>query len=126
MVKFGKDRGLETIQDEALNVIIKKPGTQGYENKEAVILQGHMDMVGEKTSESDHDFEKDPLKLRVVDGHLYATDTTLGGDNGIAVAMGLAVLDSDDLEHPPIELLQERKIFNNLYIYARVLIQCDV
>ena len=105
LVKFGKDRGLETIQDEALNVIIKKPGTPGYENKEAVILQGHMDMVGEKTSESDHNFEKDPLKLRVVDGHLYATDTTLGGDNGIAVAMGLAVLDSDDLEHPPIELL---------------------
>ena len=105
LVKFGNDRGLETIQDEELNVIIKKPGTKGYEDKEAVILQGHMDMVGEKSSDSDHDFEKDPLKLRVVDGHLFATDTTLGGDNGIAVAMGLAVLDSDDLEHPPIELL---------------------
>ena len=105
LVKFGNDRGLETIQDEELNVIIKKPGTKGYEDKEAVILQGHMDMVGEKSSDSDHDFKKDPLKLRVVDGHLFATDTTLGGDNGIAVAMGLAVLDSDDLEHPPIELL---------------------
>lgn len=105
LVKFGNDRGLETIQDEELNVIIKKPGTKGYEDKEAVILQGHMDMVGEKSSDSDHDFEKDTLKLRVVDGHLFATDTTLGGDNGIAVAMGLAVLDSDDLEHPPIELL---------------------
>lgn len=105
LVQFGRDRGLETIQDEALNVIIRKPGTAGYEDKPAVIIQGHMDMVGEKSSESTHDFESDPLQLRVIDDHLYATDTTLGGDNGIAVAMGLAVLDSDDLAHPPIELL---------------------
>lgn len=105
LVAFGKERGLETIQDEALNVIIKKPGTKGYEDKAPVIIQGHMDMVGEKTAESAHNFETDPIQLRVIDEHLYATDTTLGGDNGIAVAMGMAVLDSDDLEHPPIELL---------------------
>ncbi len=105
LVKFGQDRGLETIQDEAMNVIIKKPASAGYEDHEPVIIQGHMDMVGEKTAESKHNFETDPLSLRVVDGWLWATDTTLGGDNGIAVAMGLAVLDSDDLAHPPIELL---------------------
>lgn len=105
LVKFGKDRGLETIQDKAFNVIIKKPASKGYEDHEPVIIQGHMDMVGEKTAESSHNFETDPLKLRVVDGWLWATDTTLGGDNGIAVAMGLAVLDSDDLAHPPIEFL---------------------
>lgn len=105
LVTFGKERGLETIQDEALNVIIKKPGTRGFEDKEPVIIQGHMDMVGEKNADSDHDFEKDALKLRVKDNWLYATDTTLGADNGIAVAMGMAVLDSDDLAHPPIELL---------------------
>lgn len=105
LVKFGKDRGLETFQDEALNVIIKKPGTPGYGDKPAVIIQGHMDMVGEKSADSSHNFEKDPLKLKVKDNWLYATDTTLGADNGIAVAMGLAVLDTDDLVHPPIELL---------------------
>ena len=105
LIKFGQDRGLETIQDAALNVIIKKPATSGYEDHEPVIIQGHMDMVGEKTAESSHNFETDPLQLRVVDGWLWATDTTLGGDNGIAVAMGLAVLDANDLAHPPIELL---------------------
>lgn len=105
LVAFGKERGLETIQDEAMNVIIKKPGTKGYEGKDALIIQGHMDMVGEKTSESNHNFDTDPIQLQVKDEHLWATDTTLGADNGIAVAMGLAVLDSDDLEHPPIELL---------------------
>lgn len=105
LVQFGRDRGLETIQDKALNVIIKKPGTPGYEAKEPVIIQGHMDMVGEKTAESTHNFATDPIQLRVVGEYLYATDTTLGGDNGIAVAMGLAVLDATDLEHPPIELL---------------------
>lgn len=105
LVKFGKDRGLETIQDEAMNVIIKKPASPGYEDHEPVIIQGHMDMVGEKTAESNHNFETDPLTLRVIEDWLWATDTTLGGDNGIAVAMGLAVLDSSDLAHPPLELL---------------------
>lgn len=105
LVKFGNQRGFETIQDKELNVIIKKAATPGYEDKETVIIQGHIDMVGEKSTESDHDFKRDPLKLRVLDNWLQATDTTLGADNGIAVAMGLAVLDSDDLAHPPIELL---------------------
>ncbi|PKM94815.1 MAG: aminoacyl-histidine dipeptidase [Firmicutes bacterium HGW-Firmicutes-1] len=105
LVNFAKERGLEVFQDKALNVIIKKNGTKGYEKLEPVIIQGHMDMVGEKTSTSTHDFSKDPLKLRIVDDFIYATDTTLGGDNGIAVAYGLAILDAKKLKHPPLELL---------------------
>lgn len=105
LVDFAKKRGLEVFQDEALNVIIKKGGTKGYEKSSPVIIQGHMDMVGEKTSGSKHDFTKDPIKLRIVDDFIYATDTTLGGDDGIAVAFGLAILDAKNLKHPPIELL---------------------
>lgn len=105
LVNFAKNLGLEVIQDEALNVIIRKPGTPGYENSPGVILQGHMDMVNEKTSSTVHDFEKDPLKLRVVDDMLYATGTTLGADDGIAIAMAMAILSSKDIPHPPIEVL---------------------
>src|SRR5665648_779478 len=105
LVDFAKKRGLEVFQDEALNVIIKKDGTKGYENSAPVIIQGHMDIVGEKTSGSKHDFSKDPLELRIVDDFIYATATTLGGDDGIAIAYGLAILDSKNLKHPPIELL---------------------
>ena len=105
LLNFGKSLGLESIQDEALNVIIKKPGTKGYENAPTVIIQGHMDMVCEKNNGVQHDFEKDPLKLRVVDDYIYATDTTLGADNGIAVAYAMAILASKDIPHPPIEVL---------------------
>ena len=105
LVKFAKDLNLEVIQDEVLNVIIKKPGTKGYENSKTVIIQGHMDMVCEKNKGTNHDFEKDPLKLRVVGDDIYATDTTLGADNGIAVAYGLALVASNDIEHPPLEIL---------------------
>ena len=105
LVGFAKGLGLEVIQDDSLNIIIRKPGTAGYENSPGVILQGHMDMVNEKNSSTVHDFEKDPLKLRVIDDMLYATDTTLGADNGIAIAMAMAILSSKDIPHPPIELL---------------------
>ena len=104
-VKFAQERKLDVYQDEWNNVIIKKPGTKGYENSEPVIIQGHLDMVCEKTEESDHDFLTDPLELMVEDGYVTAKDTTLGADNGIAIAMALAVLDSDTLEHPPVEAL---------------------
>jgi dipeptidase D len=105
LVKVGKDLGLEVIQDEALNVIIKKPGYKGYENSPVVVLQGHMDMVGEKTDDSDHDFSKDPIKLTVEGDYILAKETTLGADNGIAVAMCLALLESKDIAHPPLEVL---------------------
>lgn len=105
LVSFAKEHNLEYVQDSALNVVIKKKATLGYENSPAVVLQGHMDMVCEKDVNIDHDFNKDPLKLRIVDDMVYATGTTLGSDNGIAVAMGLAILDSNEYEHPAIELL---------------------
>lgn len=102
-VAFAKERGLEYTQDAVNNVIIKKPGTAGYEDSEPVILQGHMDMVCEKRPGSDHDFKNEGLDLYIEDGYVKAKDTTLGGDDGIAVAMTMAVLDSDDIPHPPIE-----------------------
>ena len=105
LYKFAKDLGLEVIQDEHLNILIRKPATEGYENCPGVILQGHMDMVCEKNKDSDHDFEKDPIDLRIIDDMIYANGTTLGADNGIAVAMGLAVLASNDLAHPSLEVL---------------------
>ena len=105
LVNEGKRLGLEAIQDENLNVIIKKPATPGYENAPITVIQGHMDMVCEKNKGTDHDFEKDPIKLRVDGDYLYATDTTLGADNGIAVAMGLAILASNDMPHPALEVV---------------------
>ena len=102
-VEFAKAHNLEYIQDEMNNVIIKKPGTAGYENSDPVIIQGHLDMVATKTTDSDHDFENDPLDL-FVDGDLIgAKNTTLGGDDGIAVAYAMAILASTDIPHPPIE-----------------------
>jgi dipeptidase D len=105
LVEFAKQRNLEYVQDEALNVIIRKPGTEGYENHNYVTLQGHMDMVCEKNLDTEHDFSKDPIKLRVEDDYIYATGTTLGADDGIAVAYQLALLDSEDIPHPPLEML---------------------
>jgi len=100
---FAKDFGLEVIQDEANNIIIKKPGTKGFEDKEPIILQGHLDMVCEKRPDSTHDFLKDRIELVVEDGFIQAKDTTLGADNGIAIAMIMAVLSAHDVSHPPIE-----------------------
>lgn len=105
LVRFAHERNLEVIQDQALNVIIKKAATSGYENVPTVIIQGHMDMVCEKNKGNAHDFEKDPLQLRIIGDMLYATDTTLGADNGVAVAYALALLDSQDIPHPSLEVL---------------------
>jgi dipeptidase D len=102
LVEFAKQHDLEVIQEPCNNVIIKKPGTAGYENAKTVILQGHMDIVCVKEDGLDFDFEKDPIPL-VVDGDFIRTaGTTLGADNGIAVAMTMAILASDDIPHPPI------------------------
>ena len=104
-VKFARERDLEVIQDDLNNIIIKNPGTPGYAQSEPVIIQGHLDMVCEKTKDSKHDFTKDPLVLYVEDGFIKARDTTLGADDGIAVAIALALLDSKDIPHPPLEVL---------------------
>ena len=105
LVSFAKEHGLEYVQDEMNNVMIYKPATEGYEDAPAVILQGHMDMVCEKRPDVDHDFTKDPLNISVKDGYVTANGTTLGGDDGIAVAYGLALLESTELAHPALEVL---------------------
>ena len=105
LVSFAKEHGLEYIQDEQLNVIMIKPATAGYEDKPAIVIQGHMDMVCEKVSDCDKDMEKEGLDL-VLDGDtLSARGTTLGGDDGIAVAYALALLEDDTLRHPRLEVV---------------------
>ena len=105
LYRFAKERDLFVIQDAVNNIIIRKPGTHGYEDSEPVIIQGHMDMVCEKNADKQHDFLTDPIKI-ITDGDcLKADGTTLGADNGIAVAMALSLLDSSDIPHPPLEVL---------------------
>lgn len=105
LAEFAKGHGLAYRQDESNNVVIKKPAAPGYENAPTVILQGHCDMVCEKVPGSAHDFEKDGLQL-VVDGdRISAKDTTLGGDDGIAVAYALAILEDRNLKHPALEVV---------------------
>jgi dipeptidase D len=103
IVEFANENSLEVIQDDAYNVIIKKPASKGYEDAPTVILQGHMDMVCAKVKGSDFDFSSDPLTLEVKDDYLTAKDTTLGADNGIAVAMIMAILEDNQIKHPAIE-----------------------
>ena len=105
LVSFAKERNLEVIQDDELNVIIKAPGTDGYEDKESVILQGHMDMVAVKEDDADIDMTSDPLKVMTDGEYVWADKTSLGGDDGIAVAYCLALLDSKDIPHPPLEVV---------------------
>lgn len=103
LVSFAEERGLWVYRDEINNVLIKKEPSAGYENEEAVILQGHTDMVCEKSPDAEIDMEKEGLLLRTDGEKVYAEGTTLGADDGIAVAMMLAVLDDKSLCHPPIE-----------------------
>lgn len=105
LVGFAKSKGLKYIQDKLGNVIIFKDGTKGYENSAPVIIQGHMDMVCEKANDCNLDFHTDGLRLQTDGEKVWADGTTLGGDDGIAVAMALAILDAPEggIEHPPIE-----------------------
>lgn len=103
LVRFARERGLEHYQDDLNNVIIIKEAAPGYETAPAVILQGHMDMVCEKSPDCVKDMAVEGLDLAVDGDTVYAIGTTLGGDDGIAVALMLAVLDADDLPHPRIE-----------------------
>ena len=106
--KFGKDHGLETKVDETGNVLIKKPATKGYENCATTILQSHMDMVCDKLVDVDIDFYNDPIQSYVDGDWMRAKGTTLGADDGIGDAIELAILDSDDIEHGPIECVFTR------------------
>ena len=105
LVNYGKSLGLETLQDEIGNVLIRKPASAGYENHPGVILQGHMDMVPQKNSDKVFDFEKDPIEAYVEDNGEWVTadGTTLGADNGIGVATALAILADKNAVHPPLE-----------------------
>ena len=106
--KFGESRGLETKVDETGNVLIRKNATKGMEGRPTIILQSHMDMVCEKLPEVNIDFEKDPIQTYVDGEWMKAKGTTLGADDGIGCAIELAILDSDNIEHGPIECVFTR------------------
>lgn len=102
---FGRQLGLETIVDEVGNVIIRKPAAPGYEDRQGVVLQGHLDMVPQKTPETQHDFLKDPIDAYIDGEYVKARGTTLGADNGMGAAMAMTVLADKTLKHGPIEAL---------------------
>lgn len=104
-VAFAKERGLYFEQDELGNVIIIKDATEGYEDVEPIIIQGHLDMVGDKVPECEIDMTKESVRIYVDGDYITADGTTLGGDNGIAVAYGLALLDANDIPHPRLEVV---------------------
>jgi len=101
----GSSLGLETILDKAGNVIIRKLATPGMENRKPVILQGHMDMVPQANKSVNHNFETDPILPRIDGEWVSATETTLGADNGIGISSILAILESKEIQHGPIEAL---------------------
>lgn len=133
-VRFAQTHGLRYVQDEHNNVVIYKPASKGYEDHPTVILQGHLDMVCEKDADCDIDFTKDGLRLRHDGRYIFAEGTTLGGDDGIAVAYALAILASDTLKHPPIEAVftVDEEIgmlgadaMDMSVLQGRVLLNCD-
>lgn len=105
LVAFAKKRNLYVRQDTLGNVIIKKPASCGYEDAPVVMIQGHMDMVCEKTDDKEIDFHTQGLNLVLDENVIHADRTTLGGDDGIAVAFALAILDADDIPHPALEVV---------------------
>ncbi len=105
LYNWGVSHGFETIRDKGGNIIIRVPATPGMENRRGVIIQGHMDMVPQKTSDSNHDFLKDPINA-YIDGEWVTADrTTLGADNGMGVALGLSAIEDKSVKHGPIEIL---------------------
>ncbi len=105
LVAYAKEHGFEHYQDGLYNVIMLIPASEGYENEEPIILQGHMDMVCEKKPGASIDMEKEGLSLAMDGDYVYAKDTTLGGDDGIAVAYMLAIADDQTIPHPPLEYI---------------------
>lgn len=103
--RFAQERGLECIQDELSNIIIIKDATKGYEQEEPIILQGHMDMVAVSKPGFDIDMTRDPLRIYIENGRICAEGTSLGGDDGVAVAYALALLDANDISHPRLEVI---------------------
>ena len=114
--EWAEERGMQVTQDGIWNLLIRKPASEGYEDHAPVMMQAHIDMVCEKNSDSAHDFSKDPIEFSFDGEWLTSADgTTLGADNGVGVAAALAVLDDDELAHPPLEVVftvQEETTFN--------------
>lgn len=100
-----KKKGLDVTEDKVGNIVIRKPAYKGREKAPTVVLQGHLDMVCEKNEHVAHDFDKDPIKVVQKGEWLYADGTTLGADNGVGVAAALAVMESDDIKHGPLEFV---------------------
>ena len=105
MKDFGNSLGLETLEDEVGNVIIKKPATAGMEDRATIVLQGHLDMVHQKNADTDFDFDTQGIEMFIDGDWVKARGTTLGADNGIGVASTMAILAADDIPHPAIEAL---------------------
>ena len=110
MKDFGHDLGLETIEDEVGNVIIKKPATPGMENKQTVVMQSHLDMVHQKNNDTIFDFDTQGIEMYVDGDWVRARGTTLGADNGLGVATIMAVLESNTIEHPLMMVQQQRSL----------------
>ena len=108
LLDFAKKVGIEAFQDPAGNIVMRKPATPGMENRKTVTFQAHMDMVPQKTPDSKHNFETDPIETVIKDGWVYANGTTLGSDNGMGVAAIMAIMEAKDLKHGPVEGLITR------------------
>ncbi|MGE5479329.1 MAG: aminoacyl-histidine dipeptidase [Chloroflexota bacterium] len=105
MVNWAKEQGFESQRDALGNVVVRKPASHGYENRTPVAIQGHLDMVAEKNSDVEFDFDNDPIQPYIDGDWIKARGTTLGADNGIGIAMGMAAMTAEGVKHPPIELL---------------------
>ena len=134
IVDFGQQLRLETKQDEAGNVLIRKPASPGFEDRQGVVLQSHLDMVGQNNSDVAHDFAKDPIKAYIDGDWVKAQGTTLGADNGIGVAYAMAILADNSLKHGPLEALftVDEEVgmdgANGLspgFVQGRILLNCD-
>ncbi len=115
LLEFGKEAGVETFKDPAGNIVMRKPATPGMENRKGIILQAHMDMVPQKTPESQHNFETDPIQPWIDGEWVKATGTTLGADNGLGVAAIMAIMEAKDLKHGPIDALITRDEETGMY-----------
>lgn len=126
---FAKDLDLEVSRDEVNNIVIKKPATPGLEDRQTVILQAHLDMVGEKSASSRHDFQQDPIEMVCNGDWVSANGTTLGADNGIGVAAAMAILAATDIEHAPLEALfttDEEQNYTGAYAVKAGMLSGDI
>lgn len=115
LLDFAKGKGVEAFKDPAGNIVMRKPATPGFENRKTVLLQAHMDMVPQKTPESTHNFETDPIETHIEDGWIHARGTTLGSDDGIGVAAIMGIMEDNSLKHGPIEALITRDEETGMY-----------